>query len=471
MISNSRLKIPFGLTLLLLIFLLAGCSSTKKISTVKAPQTLPELPASEIDIPIHIAATPIMQQVEKIVPLTFTSDGWPEFVQPSCDFRYKYRFTRSALHVGCRNNLISIYFSGNYQVGGSKCLCTAGIPMTPWISGACGFPPQPLRKVNMSLQSLLQFLPDYRVRTTTTVTSIQAIDKCQVSAFATDITQLVTDSIRSSLLGFASAMDQTIGGFNFSKYVEQARDSGFRKVAFGNYGYLQLNPASVRIGQLNYAKDSFAISVGMSCHPLFTSDSTNHFPLPAFPALLPTDTRSGVKLYLNLVYDWAFLTRVLRDSLHNRVFEVKGRTLVVKDASVSGSENNEISIRVDFAGSNHGSLLLTGLPKLDSAKQTLELSDIRYSLEGEDLALKIARSLFRNKIRNTIQGKSYLDIAALVNSNRPMVEQHMNRQITTGISSFGKLTDARMIALLATKENLQVQLFITADLAIALSNL
>ncbi len=267
---------------LAIMIFLTGCSSSKKISSSnKTNQTLPELPASEIDISVKIAAKPILDKAEKVVPAEFTSDAWPGFIQPSCDFRYKYRFVRSALQVSSSNNVISVHFSGNYQVGGSKCLCTAGIPISPWISGSCGFPPQPLRKVNMGLRSTLQFLPDYRVRTTTTITGIQPVDKCQVSVFSNDITQLVMDSIRSSLVSFSSAMDQTVAGLDFSKFVQQVRDSSFHKVPLGKYGFILMNPLGVRIGQLNYANDSFNISFGLSCKPLLTSDPADPVgPLP-----------------------------------------------------------------------------------------------------------------------------------------------------------------------------------------------
>ncbi len=459
--------------ILLALVLLFSCSSTKKISSPgSASRSLPELPPSEIDIPVKIAAASILAKAEKVVPSEFTSDGWPSFVQPSCDFRYKYRFVRKALRIDCINNIINIHFGGDYQVGGSKCLCTAGIPVTPWISGSCGFPPQPLRKVNMGLRSTVQFLPGYRVRTTTTISGIQPVDKCQVSFFSNDITQLVSDSIRSSLLTFSSAMDQTIAGLDFSKFVNQAKDSSFRKVSLGKYGYILLNPSGVRIGQLNYANDSFAISFGLSFKPLLTSDPVNHSSVPpAFPSLLQTETRSGIKLYVNLVYDYAFLTHLLRDSLHNKVFEVKGRTLVVKDAEISGSDNNQVNIRVDFVGSNHGSIFLKGTPVLDTAKQTLVIPDIQYSFEGEDLALKIGRSLFRNKIRKSIEGKSYLDIQALINANRIQINQQLSREIIRDVFSYCKLKELRMIGLLATKETLQIQLFISGELAIACGNL
>ena len=118
-----------------------ACNTTKKtIASNEEKHALPELPQSEMDIPIQIAAAPVLAKAEKLVPTEFTSDGWPELLHPSCDFRYKYRFVRTNLQISSFNNLISIRFGGNYQVSGSKCLCTAGIPVTPWISGQLRVP-------------------------------------------------------------------------------------------------------------------------------------------------------------------------------------------------------------------------------------------------------------------------------------------------------------------------------------------
>jgi Domain of unknown function (DUF4403) len=458
--------------LLGMIFFLA-CNPAKKAASSKDEiQTLPELPLSELDIPVKIAAAPILAKAEKLVPAEFTSDAWPQFMQPSCDFRYKYRFIRTALQVSSVNNLVSIRFGGNYQVSGSKCLCTAGIPVTPWISGNCGFPPQPLRKVSMAISTNLQFLPNYTIRSTTIINQVQPVDRCAVSIFSSDITQLVMDSIRSSLAAFTSATDQTIMGLSFAKFVTQLKDSSYRKIAFGKYGYFLLNPTGFRIGQLNYVKDSFVTSLGVSCKPLFSSDPVNHIPVPvSLPALLQTETRSGVRLYLNMNYDYDFLSKTLHDSLYNKVFEVKGRTIVVKDASIRGIGNHQVELRVDFAGSNHGSIFLRGTPVLDSAKQTLGIPDIQYSMEGEDLALKIGRSLFRNKIRKTIQGRSYLDITAFLSANKNMIDQLLNREWAPGISSAGYMKEAKIIGMLVTKQNIQLQVFISGELKILGGNL
>ena len=240
----------------------------------------------------------------------------------------------------------------------------------------------------------------------------------------------------------------------------------------GPYGYFLLNPSAVRIGQLNLQQDSFAISLGVSCHPSLSSDPVNHQRVPsALPALLQTENRSGARLYVNMNYDYSFLTRILKDSLNNRVFEVKGRTLVVKDISIRGVGQHQIEIRVDFAGSNHGTIYLTGTPALDSAKQTISIPDIRYSMEDVDFALKIARSLFRNKIRNTIQGKSYLDVSAWLNANRPLIDTLLNREWITGMRSTGNLKEAKILAMLVTGQNIQVQVYLAGEIRFSGGNL
>jgi len=466
--------IPLKLLIYLpIVIIFLACSSSKKmVKTQEENQTLPELPLSELDIPVQIAAAPILEKAEKLVPSIFTSDGWPDYLHPSCDFRYKYRFIRTSLQINCVNNLVTIHFGGNYQVSGSKCLCTAGIPVTPWISGSCGFQPQPLRRVNMALSTSLQFLPNYTLHTSTTINQIQPLDKCEVSVFSNDITQLVMDSIRSSLATFSGAMDQTISGLNFTKYVNQLRDSGYHKMSLGNYGYLLLNPTALRVGQLNYTRDSFSISLGVSCRPQLGSDPVNHVQAPAaLPSLLQTESRNGFRVYLQMQYDFDFLTKMLRDSLHNKVFDYQGRTIVVKDASIRGIGNRQVEIQIEFAGSNHGTVYFRGTPTLDTAKQTLSIPDIQYSLEGEDLALKIARSLFRNKIRKSIQGKSYLDISALLNANKPLIAQQMNREWIANFHSAGYLKEAKIIGMLVTSQNIQMQVFINGELKLLGGNL
>ncbi len=446
-----------------------SCTSSKKIASTKklVADSLPALPASEINLPIKVYARPLLAKAEQIVPKEFTSDAWPNYVQPACDFRYKYRFERSALSVTCVNNVVGVQFTGSYQLAGGRCICTANKPVTPWISGSCGFGKEAMRKVNIGLLSHLNFMPTYQVHTNTGVNKIQAIDKCYVSFFSSDVTQLVIDSIQASVASFCGTLDETISGLSFLGLEHTVAQKIYQKTSLDKYGFLVINPIAVHIGQLNYNKDSFNISVGLNCKPELSSDSVNHItPLNDLPPLGQQTDKNGILLYLNADYDYVFLSKLLSDTLRNKVFEIKGRSIIIKDVAMRGIGNHQVEVKIDFAGSNKGSIFLRGTPVLDTTKQSLSVPDMAYSLEGQDLALKVAKSLFRNKIKKTLKGNSYLDIGALIKTNLPVINEKLNRKLTKGVYSAGKTNDIRVIGLLAKDNSMQVQLYVSAEVAL-----
>ena len=165
---------------LLTVVLFAACGPSKKLTapaeTVLVGDSLPALPSSEIDLPIKIAGRPLLAAADSIFPREFVSPGWPNYLQTSCDFRYKYRFVRSGFILHCTNNKISVAMEGNYQIAGGKCLCALGKPVSPWVMGYCGFDKEPMRRVDIAFSSQLSFQPDYHLRTSSTVDQVKALD-------------------------------------------------------------------------------------------------------------------------------------------------------------------------------------------------------------------------------------------------------------------------------------------------------
>src|ERR1700760_2605299 len=176
------------LGLILAIISLWSCSPAKKLTTpsvtLSLPDSLPPLPQSEIDIPIKLAGKPLLAAADSLFPKEFTSLGWPAYLQPSCDFRYRYRFVRSGFSVRCMNNHISVGMQCSYQVSGGRSLCAAGKPVSPWISGYCGFDKEPMRRVDLAFSTLFAVSRDYRLLTNSGVEQVKALDKCTMSIFS-----------------------------------------------------------------------------------------------------------------------------------------------------------------------------------------------------------------------------------------------------------------------------------------------
>ena len=445
-----------------------ACSSSKKLTTpavtLSLPDTLPPLPQSEIDIPVKIAGTPLLKAADSLVPREFLSPGWPAYLQQSCDFRYRYRFVRSGFNIGCVNNQLSVSMSGSYQVAGGRCLCAAGRPVSPWISGYCGFDKEPMRRIDFSFGTQLGVQPDYRLHAVSSVQQIRALDRCRMSVFSMDMTDEITDSIRSSIAAFCRTFDASISAVKIGDYLRQTAKT-WQKSPIGPYGWLVVNPIALRVGMLNYNRDSFSVSFGISCRPELSSDKSPAKQV-SLPPLSGGANRNGITLFLPADYEYAFLSRLLGDSLRDRSFLYKGRQVVIRDVAIKGTGRHQVEVRIDFGGSYQGRIFLRGTPVVDTARQTLSIPDISYSLESRDMLVKMARALLRGKIRRTVKGNSVLDLAALLKTNLPLLDAQLNRAVTPNLHTSGEIKQLRLIGLLAGEKNVQAQLFVQAELSL-----
>ena len=242
-LHTAMLKRKSELLIAVVMLLLVACSSTKKTTTTKqvAPptrKTLPPLPESVLNLPVKIAIRPFLLQAETLAPKEITSTGWPEYINSSCDFRYKYRFIRSGFQFSCTNNRISVNMNGNYQIAGSKTVCVLDKAVYPWVNGSCGFGNEPMRKVNINLVSNLQFTPDYHLQTFTRVDKVQAIDKCLVTVFKNDVTTEILDSIAASVNEFGKNIDAMMGTMNFDKALSPIAEKAGKKIPLSTYALI-----------------------------------------------------------------------------------------------------------------------------------------------------------------------------------------------------------------------------------------
>jgi hypothetical protein len=404
--------------------------------------------------------------MDSVTSKEFTNEKWPDYTESSCDFRYKYRFLRSPFTFTCVNNKVTIGFRGNYQIAGSKRICAFDKQISPWVGGSCGFGNEPYRKVDLSIGSLLELLPNHQLRTTTRLESSKVIDKCEVTVLQTDVTKQVMDSIKASVDSYCTVFDNFVQAINNNNLLNQWRNGGSRVMPISQYGFLNLNPTQLRVGRFNTNKDTLLFSVGFSGTPQFSSDSVKLVTNASLPPITTNAYNSGISTYLNAVYEYKFFNKLLNDSLRNKPFEVEGRTFVIKDIIIGGNNDGKITIDVSFTGNRKGVLHLSGTPVLDTALQVLSMADISFSIDTKDILVNMAKNMFRKKILKKLSNQSVLDIAALIQKNKSLIENRLNQPITSWMSSSGKLYELKLLGFLPQKEHIQVQVFIRADITL-----
>jgi len=409
---------------------------------------------------------PLLAMMDSITAKEFTSDKWPNYFQPSCDFRYKYRFVRSPFIFSCINNKINIGFQGSYQIAGSKTVCAFDKQVSPWVSGSCGFGSESMRKVDINISSFLELLPGYRIRTTTRVDKLLTKDKCVVSLLQTDMTKEVMDSIRTSIETYTTSFDQFVQLLNNNALLQHWRTNGNRVFPVSKYGYLNLNPSLLQVGKFNYYRDTLLFSVGFRGTPQFSSDSISIVSEKYLPSFNDAENQAGIATYLNAVYEYSFLSKLLNDSLRNKPFEVDGRTFIIRNINLSGTDENKLLIDVSFDGNKKGTLHLSGTPLLDTAKQLLTMPDISFSVDSRDMLINIAKGLFRKKIMKKLKDQSVFDIGELIKNNKSIIEARLNQQISHWLTTRGNFQELKLTGLLPKENVVQVQLFFRGNITV-----
>jgi len=456
------------LLILCIGFLGVGCGSSKKtiITGPTTSRSLPPLPVSSINIPIRIYMKPLLAMMDSANAKEFTSVNWPDYFQSACDFRYKYRFIRSPFSFSCVNNKVTIGFRGYYQIGGSKTVCAFNRQVSPWASGSCGFGDESLRRVDLRIGSQISILSNHQLLTSTKLESIKPIDKCQVTLMATDVTQQIMDSISSSVNAYSVVFDQFVQAMNNNVVLRQFRSGGSRVMPVSSYGFMNLNPVELRVGKLNYSRDTLTFSVGFSGRPELNSDSQRIATNKPLPPVMNTEAPAGISTSINAVYDYGFFNKLLTDSLQNKPLEIEGRTFVIKRIQVSGTDEGKLGVEIAFTGNRSGILRLSGTPVIDTVNQVISMPDINFAIDTKDIFVNMAKGLFRKKIIRQLKNQTVLDIAALVDRNKEVIAGRLNQQVTEWMSISGSLQKLELKGLLATRDQLQVQFFIQAKLVL-----
>src|SRR5438477_604763 len=113
-------------------------------------------------------------------------------------------------------------------------------------------PPLPVSEIDIPLKvagrPLLQIADTIVPREFTSearLDQLKAMDKCVMSVFSMDMTQMIVDSIRSSINSFCGTLDQTLFSLDFAGYLHHSAISAWRRMPLGPYGYLITNPQSI----------------------------------------------------------------------------------------------------------------------------------------------------------------------------------------------------------------------------------
>jgi hypothetical protein len=437
--------------------------------------SLAAIPPSVINIPLKISLKPFYQLAEQSVDTVFTSPDYPKsWVEADCATRYKYHFRRSPLQLAAKGTTFSLGFTGYYKIIGSTRICVNGAVLSPWTpSCQCGFD-EGERKVTIGFLSSFQLQSNHILKTRVVRTEPKALNKCTVCFWGQDITASVIGGLKQELDLSKKTIEDSFGTVNLKPYLQQAWNKLSEVYTVPNIGYLALNPKLLHMENMNAQNDFLHINIGITATPAVSLVKLDGAARPV-PNLTPAPNPEGFSIFLEAALQYDSLSKVMNEYLVNKRFDlseglIKNYIIVQKTEVVPDTSGNLV-IRMDFTGSQKGTVYFIGHPVYRHETKTIEVEGLDYDLKTNSLLLKTAKWLFNKKILSEMKKYASFDMNNYYDSASRTLNGWLNREWTKGIRGSGTVSDLKLVGVEALPEHLLIRSNCTGKLNVLISEI
>ena len=464
-----------GFTMRYILFFIFFLGSIHSFSQKSSPLVYDSLPESNIDIPIQINLRAVYAMAEKNVDTIFTSPNYPDgWVQSDCATRYKYSFRRSPLKMNMNGTTLNLGFTGYYRIIGSTRVCVGNTVVSPWTPPCrCGFD-EPERKVQVSFTSSFSLQPNHILLTRIQRNEPKAMDKCEVCFWGQDVTTSVMNGLKAELDLSKKAMEDSFGKFNLRPYLQRAWNMLSEEYYFPGVGYFSLHPKRLRMNQINARNDLLNINIGLTATPRVSFEKTETVPSPV-PDLGTVATPGGFNVYLEAALQYDSLSKVLTGMLAGKKFDLNdglfAKHIIINETMVTGDENGDLRIRVNFTGSFNGTVFFTGKPYYNEERKAIEVRDLDYDLQTKNLFLKTAKWLFNKRIVGEMKKYTSFELESYYQQASGSLDEWLNREWMPGIQGKGKVEELKLTTVQALPQHLLIRSNCKGKLAVLVSDI
>jgi hypothetical protein len=463
----QHIKYKYLFLVLILPLIFNSCTVLKPAAPETTRAQVPNIdqPVSNIEVPVTVDLKNYFIMAENSVPNRYSDNQ-----QPCQGLRYNYTFTRTPFTITGSNNIVNLKFIGSYGFTASYCAkCSALLGsgpqcIVPTVSAQCGVG-EPLRRMEIAYQSTLTVISDYHLRSKTILTPVpRPIDRCNVFLGNIDVTDRLISYLSPQLNNLGKMVDDKIAAYNVKPMIDQLWKNIASEYNMDGAGYLNVNPQSVRLSSFNLNGSLLSFSVGLSAKPIVTTIS-NPQPLRPLPALSTYVPAKGFNIYLDLQENYQHLTTMINQQVVGQTTDVAGKQFVVDSTRVYGI-GTKIAIKINFSGSNTGTIYLIGTPVYDAVKHELSFPDLSFDLQTKAWMLKAAKWMFNGRITEMVRKKATYNFTKLLNDNKIRIQKEMSRDMGNNIHSDVVVQDMDIQAIYPTTEKLIVRTLLNGQVKV-----
>jgi hypothetical protein len=423
----------------LLLFAAVGIQACEARLDVDAPapammadaDTLPTLPTSTLDIPLTVDLSPVVKELEKVVPRRF---GNIDERKPVSNKRIHiaYEAVRGPFIVSLNGRTATIAAIVQYKGRGWY-----KPPIGPEISSSCGINDQ-MPRARISLASDLTITSGWNLRGKSKPVRVSPFtterrDQCRVTAFKIDVTDKVISATQSAIEKQRPMIDRKVSSINIRPRFENWWHLLEQPIRLTDSVWLLIKPSAVRMGETVGVKRTLVTALGFSASPVVVTGRKPVVNVTPLPPLNPAAVGNGLHILLEGVIGYDLATDLLRKHIVGKKVTRAGQTLEIRDARLFGIGGGKLALELRFKGAANGHIYLVGTPRYDASTNELYVPDLDYDVGSTALLVKGLEWVKHDDVRKFITTNARWEIGDVMRTGKEQLTKGLNRDLAPGV--------------------------------------
>ncbi|MBI9040971.1 DUF4403 family protein [Lutibacter sp.] len=454
------------LLILLVAIIVASCSSSKKIQTLKpeadlAAPILYDKELSYLNIPISIKLKDLAFQTNSILTGLIYEDGILED----------------------DNLMMKVWKQAPIEITDSKGKIKVVLPLKVWAkvrygSTVFGMDLYDTRELNfngvVTLLGEAKFT-NWQLSAKSTVQSVVWKESPSVTIAGRSVP--ITYLINPAMSYFKTTMEQKIDAaiaksLNFQDYVLDALEkvSAPVNVHEGYDTWFKIKPLGLNATEAILNKDVVSMNLEMACfmESFIGKPAYETFNKEAIQLRLVDKMKDKFSASLIVVSPYLKASEVMTKNFQNKEFSSGSKKVTIQKVDL-WHKNGKVVIALTMNGSLNGTVYLSGIPKYNNVDELIYFDNLNYVLETKSKLMKTANWLAQGIILKKIQAYTSYSIKPELEMAKNQMSQYLNNYSPAkGILINGKvdpivikniqLTDQAMVVTIGTTGNLDLKI-------------
>jgi hypothetical protein len=446
----------------LLCSLLVACNRGPAVEAPLPSMTadvdsLPMLELSLIEAPISYDLTPIISELERVVPKHFGNLAERQVHPKNKRVRFAFEAEREPFVIALDGDVVRMTTTINYAGR-----AWYNPPIAPEVSASCGTGDQQPR-ARVEIISPLRASPDWKLRTQTTVQRVEPYepgerDQCEVTMLKIDVTERLINAARGLLEKNTKTIDAKVATIDLRSKFEEWWGIIQQPIRLSDSVWLAINPKAVYVDPAHGSNKILRTGIGLLAEPrIVLGRKPDIAPMPLPRQVSATEAPDGFHILLEGVLPYDIASKLLTDELRGQKIKKGGHTITVVRTRMFGVGGNKIALEVEFRGSATGRVYFVGTPHYDAAGDRLYVPDLEYDVGSAHMLVRGLEWLKHDDLRDYLRNKARWPVGGLIKQGEEQLIKGLNQELAPGVQLSGKVDHVNIIGVHAARDAVRVR--------------